>query len=405
MLKRSLVKFSVLLVMVVCYNCVETFDYEAEIGTFESALVIEATITDELKHQEILLSRTSILSSQDPYPENYAVVKIVDAQNEYLFQETIPGTYISTVAFSAKPDTDYNLEIITNEGKTYGSKSMVLTPHTDIDNLTVKRMFNDDGVEGISINVDSYDATGNSKYYRYTYEETYKIWTPRYSPYEIIFDEGSFVDYQILRRTEEKNICYNTVKSNTIILNSTIELMEDKQDQFLVRFINRDNYIMSYRYSILVNLYVQSLEAHNYYNQLKDLSESESLLSENQPGRIIGNVFSKDNSQEKVLGYFQVPSVSTKRIYFNYNDFFPDEDLPPFIIGCSTFFAPAVESSPGGGHPLYDHIAAGFQYYETYDSSFLPEVFPLEGPEVLIARECCDCTALGKTEAPNFWIE
>jgi len=127
-------------------------------------------------------------------------------------------------------------------------------------------------------------------------------------------------------------------------------------------------------------------------------------LSENQPGRIIGNVFLEENSKEKVLGYFEVSSVSTQRVYFNYEDLFPDEDLPPYIIGCNTFFAPAVEG-PIGSYPLYDHLLRGYQYYDTYESGMLITIFPLEGPEILIAPECGDCTFLGKTEIPDFWIE
>ncbi len=405
MLKKSINILSVLLSIIAVNGCVETFDFESEIEDFDSALVIEATITNELIFQEISLSRTFQLDTIPSFPESNARVKIIDDhRNEFNFEENELGTYISTKLFAAEPNRDYQLEIETSNGRLYSSKMMQLTQATNIETLAVERGIRDDGIEGVSIYVDSHDTTGNSKYYRYTYEETYKIIAPSYSAYEIVFNEGSFVDYQILLRSEPEQTCYNTVKSNRIILNNTTNLAVDNVDHFLVRFIGRDNYIMSYRYSILVKQYVQSFEAYSYYSTLKDLSESESLLSQNQPGIVIGNVFSKANTNEKVLGYFEVSSVHKKRVYFNYDDLFSGEDLPPYAVGCDTYFAPAVGGETTS-HPLYDHIAAGFQYFETYDSNFTFPIFPLEGPEVLITRECGDCTALGSTDIPEFWIE
>ncbi len=405
-LKRSIKHIILIIILgIISSSCLETFDFESEVKTFESALVIEATITNELKLQKILLSRTFQLDTTAPSPESNASVKVVDdAQNEYLFHETDFGVYISNSAFSAQPNRNYSLQIQTNDGALYSSKAMQLTQNTNIDNVSVERGFNDDGVEGISILVDSYDPFGNSRYYRFEYEETYKIIAPKYSAYEIVFKEGSFFDYDILLRPEQEKICYNTVKSNTIIITSTINLVEDRLEKFTARFISRENYIMSHRYSILVKQYVQTQEAHAFYNALKNLSESESLLSQTQPGFINGNVFSETNQNEKVLGFFEVSSFDQKRVYFNYADFFPDEDLPPYIVGCNTLIAPpvATQGEPPG-HPLFDNIAAGFQYFETNDGSIPGVLFG--GPEIIVLPECGDCTVLGNNTPPDFWVD
>lgn len=397
----------ILLAFTSCFlnSCVETFDFEKEVETFESALVIEATLTNELKNQHILLSRTFQLDTVLPIPESHAFVKVIDNfQNEYVFQESGAGTYISTTAFEAVPNRDYKLKITTADGRSYSSKMLQLTQRTQIDKIDVIRGFNDDGVEGISILVNSYDPSGKSRYYRYEYEETYKIIAPRYSAFEIVFEEGSFFDYTLGIREEQERVCYNTVKSNTIIQASTINLADDRLEGFTARFINRDNYIMSHRYSILVRQYVQSEAAYNFYSILKEISESESLLSQSQPGQVIGNVFSEDSQEELVLGYFEVSTVSEERIYFNYADYFPDEDLPPYIVGCDTFIAPdlATMGMPPG-HPLYDHVAQGFQFFHANDGSIVGDF--LNGPEVLVLPECGDCTTLGKNIAPDFWIE
>jgi len=74
------------------------------------------------------------------------------------------------------------------------------------------------------------------------------------------------------------------------------------------------------RYSIFVKQYVQNFAAHTFYQTLKDISGSESILSQTQPGFFAGNIKSDDNPNEKVIGFFDVSSVSNKRIFFNFSD-------------------------------------------------------------------------------------
>jgi len=128
------------------------------------------------------------------------------------------------------------------------------------------------------------------------------------------------------------------------------------------------------------------------------------LLSQSQPGQVVGNVFSEDSQEELVLGYFEASSVDMKRIYFNYVDFFPGEELPPYVVGCNTFIAPALASmGMPPGHPLFDHIAQGFQYFEANDGDIVGDF--LNGPEILVLPECGDCTTLGSNKKPDFWID
>lgn len=279
-------------------------------------------------------------------------------------------------------------------------------------------------MEGVSIFIDTHSPSGNSKYYRFEYEETYKIIAPLYSPQELIpknvefpFDISIlvglsleerinyFVDLRL--REEQEQICYNTVKSSDIIIASTSNLLEDILEQFRIRFINRDNYIISHRYSVFVKQYVQSREAHAYYETLKSFSDSENVFSENQTGFLEGNVFSISNEQEKVIGFFEVSSVDEKRVYFNYADLFPGDILPPYYINCDDFFAPVL-SQENLVHdvirsPLIDALNSGMQFYdvnENADPSLL-----LFGPFILVLEPCGDCTVLGENIVPDFWEE
>lgn len=110
--------------------------------------------------------------------------------------------------------------------------------------------------------------------------------------------------------------------------------MNEDRVNYQIRFLNDDSYLITNRYSILVKQYVQNLAAYTYYQTLKKLSGSESILSQNQPGFFSGNIKSTQNPSEKVIGFFDVSSVSSQRIFFNYSDIFPGEISYSFPFSC-----------------------------------------------------------------------
>jgi hypothetical protein len=408
--------FSILVLLI---SCVDEIPLETE--SFESVLVVEATITNEDIQHEILLSRSSMFDSLPIQESGATIVVTDDAMNSYTFSQVSPGKYLSQASFAAQPNRNYTLSINTIDGKQYESSKMQLTQPTSIDDLYVERDFNENGVEGVSIYVDSYDPTNSSKFYRHEYEETYKIIVPFYSPLEMISNEVEFpipvdeqpqwdtiqelVDFVVTTqfRPEQEKICYNTIKSNSILLASTVDFLEDRLEKHRVRFLARDNTNISHRYSILVRQYVQSIEAHTYYETLKTQSISETVFSETQPGFIVGNMFSKNSTDERVIGFFEVVSADEKRVYFNYSDLFVDEDLPPYYISCGDFIIPdviKVDLLTGTwlSSPLADDVK--YRNHQYFDENVGGSV-----PYRLVFDICGDCTFLGENIVPDFWEE
>ncbi|MEO1013036.1 MAG: DUF4249 domain-containing protein, partial [Bacteroidota bacterium] len=384
-------------------GCVEEFVPKTR--TFESALVIEATITNELKLQEILLSRTFRFESNVPNPESGAAVRILDdAGNEYAFGETDTGRYVSRTEFTAQPNRKYTLEVTTTDGREYASEPTQLTQASTIEDLYAERITNDDGVEGMAIFVDSFDPTNSSQFYRYEYEEAYRIIAPDWRSVDLApapdTEDFDPCDVVIVGGDPDAEVCYWSATSNTIIITETESLDSDRVVRFPVRFIDRDNYIISHRYSILVRQFVQTSQAYTFFSTLQDFSGTESLFSDTQTGFFNGNVFSKENENEKVLGYFDVASVTERRLFFNYDDFFPGEELPPYAVPCEPIAPPLVDAS--GRCRLRFFVASnGVRYLRENDS---PVPF-IEGPYFVVPRACGDCTVLGSTEVPDFWVE
>ena len=100
------------LLLVIYTSCTEEIDFKTE--SFESALVIEATITNELKQQEVLLSRTFQFEENGPNPETNAEISILSVNGEILFQEIEDGKYVSENEFKAQNNSKYTLKITTS---------------------------------------------------------------------------------------------------------------------------------------------------------------------------------------------------------------------------------------------------------------------------------------------------
>lgn len=374
------------------HGCIEPYEFETE--TYENVLVLEATLTDELKHHEVLLSRSFMVGEDAPVPQTGANVRITDdSGNEFRFLEAGPGRYESAEAFAALDGRNYQL-IINTQGGQYESALTPLAKSSGIDNLYARRTTYN-GNDGVALQVDNFNTPEAARYYRYKYEETYKIISRFIYNYDLVYVNGRFAE---VWKTKEETTCYNTVASNDIILASTSSLERNDLEGFLVRFIDRLNPIGSRRYSIHVKQYALSPEAFAYYETLKKLSGSDNVFSQNQPGFVTGNVFNVDDREEKVVGMFNVSSVSEKRIYFNYSDFYDPRELRPHFTENCDIGTPSLIPTPDF---LISFLEMGLVKYLGPSGLVGDDV----GPYKVVNAPCVDCTLLGTNEVPDFWVE
>ncbi len=405
-LKKILI---VLFIAVFFTSC--TDPYALQTSNYEEALVIEATITNELKHQEIKITKTYRLEENGPTTVTDAVVILKDnVGNTYDFTEQ-GDKYISVSEFKAEPNRQYQLKIITDNGKSYVSTTEVLTNETSIQSI-VPTVNNVDGERGVEMIVNSFDPTNSSKYYRYEYEETNKIIAPKWLPViaEVVYgppgaDPPGTIN--LVPRSTEAQICFSTKKSNKIILTSTNDLSEDRVI-FPVRFIKDSDYTIANRYSIFVKQYVQNLASHTYYKTLKELSGTEGILSQNQPGFFFGNIKSLENPDEKVIGYFEVSSVSSQRIFFNFEDVFPNQLKPKYPYKCQP------DPLLGSNDPefffkycfaLLDLTCSGYFVLSVLNSGSMVYYNFSNNKYELYPTPCGDCTSFSSNIRPSFWID
>jgi hypothetical protein len=388
---KSINSLLVILLATLFSSCTET--YPLLTNTYEEAIVIEATLTNEFKNQEVKITKTARFEDEGVETEKGATVIVKDnAGNEFLFAEK-SGVYVSQSPFQISPDQEYTLQIMTSDKKIYQSSAVKSNIGDPIQSITPAVVTNKDNETGVQINVSSYNPSGTSKYYRYEYEETYKIVTPRWSPLKLrVITQDSVA---LVPNSDDTKICYSSKKSTDIILANTVNQTEDRVN-LPIRFINQNNYIIGHRYSILVKQYIENIEAYTFHKNMRDLSSSSSVLSPKQPGVINGNIKCISDSNTKVIGYFDVASVSSKRIFFNYTDLFPQNNTPSYITTCEDLlfkfcFSPLNPLCRGN---------AMIKFIEQKEVTYIEHKDILY---TLVTSECGDCTTFSSNVIPSFW--
>lgn len=420
-------------------SCIEPFDFETRDA--RGILVVQATMTDRVDTKFVILTRASDLANVNIEidsldvrqsftpttnarlnPEEGATVTLVSDQGlEYGFDDQGNGLYESTEAFALAHDQEYQLRILTANQETYTSSFEALAGKSRIDDLRAERKANENGEDGVTIFADGSDTSNSSDYFRYDYVETYKLIAPTYSglEVEIIREEREIVndtillwpDVKLATRKEEERVCYNTDRSVSLNLANTNTLSSSVLKGHVVRFIKSDNTILSHRYSLLLNQYIINSGAYNYYQNLSNFAQSESVFSEIQPGFLEGNIQRTDVEDGLVIGYFEVASIDSKRVFFDYVDFFPNEPLPPYFgnTNCDRLIAPALGNpEKDGPQPLGCPEPSLIRRVKAEEINYYAineDPGECEGPYLMTPSICGDCTILGSNVKPDFWID
>lgn len=428
-------KISFIIITLLFVNCIEEVDLGIETNDqILNILIVEATLTNELKNHSVTLSRMDTLldlgldSIYNPFTpirdinrdlvryESNATVSIVsDNGTTFGFNETDSGIYESEIEFAAELGVAYKLNILTSDGNSYSSTNMKIEGTSIITNLYAEKTVSESGAEGIGIFVDNNSESGNVQNLRYTYDETYKIIAPNWTPEDFKltnYDPCALpvptYDLEIVPREQEEQVCYGNNISNTIIQAQQGNL-DNNISRFMVRFLDKENFFISHRYSIEVTQLVSSIASFSFYEQLNNFSQTGNIFSQVQPGFLEGNVSSDDGSEGTVIGFFDVVSVSKERLFFNYEDFYQNEELPPYPFVCTEQSAPESHPSYCSSDPIMNPCPASIIEQVNLDLisyvSINEEPLECQGPYIFTPKICSDCTLLGSNIKPDFWVD
>lgn len=406
--KRQVVSILAWSLLLFTWGCVDPFPIPTD-EDFDNVLIVEGTLTNIESTQEISLTRTAPLGTAEVVGEQNANVTVrLGNGSSFAFQEVSPGRYQSVETFAATEGNTYTLEVVSTDGNTYTSTAQTLPPTAPLDEVVARRILNDDDIEGVEIIVNTTDPSGQANFFRYTFEETYKIIAPQWNQFEafIISEDPPQVDIRL--RPQEELICFGTNLSQSGTFFATTELSSNEVREFPVHFLEKDNFFIAHRYSILVKQEVQSEEAFTFYRKLRELSGQENVFTQQQPGFLTGNILVNGASTPEVTGYFEVVSQSERRIFFNFEDFFELEGLPAFAVGCGEPQTPSLPADRFGNSELLDAIRnETLEFFNDNIGGNGPGGATPDpnAPFEMVPRICGDCTVLGSNVTPDFWIE
>ncbi len=402
-------------------SCRDAFEIESI--DFQNSLVVEATITNELKKHVIKLSRTYELNLETQISEDNATVTVEASDgNTYNFTSLGESIYQSELEFQAMPNVTYSLNIITADGERFQSSSSVLASTSEITELYGELTLNDRGEEGVQFYIDSENQDNSTGYFRYEYEETYQVVAPFYYPFTALLTDyfdafndvpgpipnlEAFYNVTIVPRSQEEGICYSSNQQKGIIVTTTNNLTNDNVVKFPIRFINKENAVLRDRYSIKVRQYGQSIESYTYYETLDNLGNVDNILSQSQPGFVFGNINSLSNPSINVIGFFDVSSISEKRIFVDYADF--DIPQPDYLYECDVRILEFNDNTVNDGDrneriAIYVLLTRFMDENSNYEIA-APPTPNTNGTWTLVNPECGNCTSVSSNIRPDFWID
>jgi hypothetical protein len=402
-------RFRGLVILIAFFTLCTCIDpYTPKLKGYDSILVVDGLITDENISYTLKLSRTMQDQNTDPVKVSDATVYVTDDENNIAsFKNAGNGIYKSdSLNFRGIPGRKYTLHIIAN-GEEYLSAECLLRPVPGIDSLYFAKdeeLINNStqNSQGLRIYLDS-RADNDNSYYRWTFDETWKFRIPSPKRFDYI-DQKTIIPI-----IGVKQYCWKTRKSFDILIHAVYpgENIQIKKQPVYFIATDKSDRLMS-EYSMLVKQYSISHEEYEFWDNLKKVNDNGGDLFAAQPFSVLGNVQNINNVKERVLGFFQVSAVKTKRIFIPFSSVV-SLHLPFYHdTQCERIEAsPAEYSTPYGPPVTFDDVYSMFCTTSTYvfvEPMYDPVTFNLS--KLVFAKpECANCELTGISSKPDFWVE
>jgi hypothetical protein len=361
--------------LVFAASCIEPYNPPA-IKEIVDILVVDGFLNSTDSSAVVKLSRAISLSDTgEPGPERNATVRIEDENgNFYPLMEMGDGNY-SIQKLPVNPLIKYRLAFTTSNS-TYASDFIDLKISPPIDSITYRK---DPRFESVGIYIYTHDASNTTKYYQWTYNETWEYTSGHFSSAKL--QNGSVVP-------QDKDIdrCWKTQPSTEIHISSSNDLREDAIRNFQLMTIPVGSPKLFRKFSLEVQQRALAKEAYDFWLQLKKTTESLGGLFDPLPSQVIGNIKNITDSDQPVLGYFSGGHVSKKRIFIKISD------LPVELRKIVPPYCPidTIELAELSTYPDMNLIG--------------PYGYPLEGYIYSRDSGCMDCTDAGGIPVrPDFW--
>ena len=348
-----------------------------DINEDQDFIVVEGLITNQKNSYQVRISRSSRISAKIAFsPVRGCKVSVSDdLGNDFQLSEKKNGIYYSdSLTFQGVIGRKYTLHVIA-DNHLCESEPVEMKPVPPIDSVYADLEYNNSYslgkvTPGYQVYLNSHDPLNLCKFYRWEFVETWEFRLP-------------YMYTTIINR-----ICWKSAYSNKIYIKNASSLQENKITRYPLNFITTETDRLKVKYSILLKQFSLNEEEYLYWEKLQKTTENVGGLYDMVPSSIQGNLFCVDDPKEKILGYFSVSSVSSKRIFIK-NKLI---DFPNCYSKCPIDTVPAGQFIPNLGVFVFiivrlnDWPPTGGTFYVLTDK-----------------KECVDCSLNGTTIMPDYW--
>lgn len=356
-------------------GCVEPFD--PEVDTYEDVLVVDGTVSDEEVSAKVRLSRTYSYDQNRSNPEINALVIISDGEgNSYELEETDDGYYTySGEDLNPEAGQFFSIYIMTQDGLEFGSDYQEMLESPELDSVYFEDFRNNTSDsyllrEGVEFYVTTNGGEDKSRYYKWEWEDSWKILAPINYP---------DVEY-----------CWQYSQSRGINIATTENLSDNVlENQFILEIPFTTNKL-AIEYSILLKQYAVTRDNYVYLTKLEKINEGSGGFFDPIPAALAGNVVCITDPDIPVLGFFEASTVKSKRLFIN-RDELKYGYVATGFEDCEVLYLPDSIYREGNIRDFY-------YVFEYYDSSVDDTIVVMSN-----LRKCYDCSFVGDRRKPNYW--
>lgn len=275
---------------------------------------------------------------------------------------------------------EYRLKIKTVDGKAYASEYVIAKYTPAIDSLGWRQEN-----EGVQLYVNTHDAAGNTRYYKWDYDETWEIRTYYFSEYKY---ENNVVTPRLPGEFVAR--CWKNNSSKNIIAGTSAKLDKDVIYRAPITYFYNGDEKLAVRYSIFLRQYALDKKGFEFYEVMKRNTESLGTIFDAQPSEQNGNIYCETDPAEFVIGYVTASEIRETRFFIEVKDL----DKWRFYEDCPQL------SIPNNPDSISQAYAEGLSIY----NAIYPPVGNVIGRYYVSYAPCVDCTERGgDTVKPSYW--
>lgn len=318
-----MVKKLIYILLLLPIACIDP--YQINVPQGPQLLTVDGLIHSGPGPHAITISRSATYGSIfERYirPVSGATVVIRDSEGLVtLLEEGLEarGSYFTPVGFQAEIGNSYTLQIQTAEGKVYSSLPERVESAPQIENIELKTVKipvqgETNPKSGVQLISEINDPADQNNFYFWRLSPVVHVLEAR--P-DLHFDQRTLTP-------APKACCYTCFKTEAVGNQSLFIAQDDSFNGLTTRiptgFIEDNGIRFVNKLRVDLKQYAISQEAYRFLRLVKQQTEINGSIFDPPPATIRGNMYSLDDPEEVVLGYFIAAGESKKRIYIDKSD-------------------------------------------------------------------------------------